>query len=454
VPNTAFTPKTVALRANFASQAPGAAVQGLEVAFRPDPTIHDGRFTNNAWLQELPKSLTKLTWDNAALISPGTADRLRLISGDVVELKQGGRTLRIPVWLSPGQAPDTLTLHLGYGRTRAGPTGNNTGFNVNALRIFDAQDILRGVELTKTGDIYDLACTQDHWSLEGRNLVRVATKTQYDADPKFAQKMEEGEGKPLTMYWQNYKYEGYAWGMTIDQNVCTGCNSCVVACVAENNVPVVGKAQVMNGREMHWLRVDRYYTGDIENPDTYHQPMPCQQCENASCEVVCPVAATTHSDEGLNDMVYNRCVGTRYCSNNCPYKVRRFNFLLYQDWDTQSLWPLRNPDVTVRSRGVMEKCTYCVQRISQARIAAKLDDRQIRDGEILTACQAACPSNAIVFGNINDPGSQVSKLKSSPRNYTLLAELNNRPRTSYLALVRNPNTELEPAQAATDGEAR
>jgi molybdopterin-containing oxidoreductase family iron-sulfur binding subunit len=455
VPNTAFAPKAVAIRANFASQtALRAAVQGLEVVFRPDPTVHDGRFANNAWLQELPKSLTKLTWDNAALVSPGTADRLRLVSGDVVELKQGGRSVRIPVWLSPGQAPDTLTLHLGYGRTRAGRTGNVTGFDVNALRPFDAQDILQGVELTKTGESYDLACTQDHWSLEGRNIVRVATRTQYDADPKFAQKMEEGERRQLSMYWQPYKYEGYAWGMTIDQNVCTGCNSCVVACVAENNVPVVGKAQVMNGREMHWLRVDRYYTGDIENPDTYHQPMPCQQCENASCEVVCPVAATSHSDEGLNDMVYNRCVGTRYCSNNCPYKVRRFNFLLYQDWDTQSLWPMRNPDVTVRSRGVMEKCTYCVQRISQARIAAKLDDRQIRDGEILTACQAACPTNAIVFGNINDPGSQVSRLKSSPRNYTLLAELNNRPRTSYLALVRNPNTELEPAQAATNGEAR
>jgi molybdopterin-containing oxidoreductase family iron-sulfur binding subunit len=457
VPNTTFAPKTVAITANFAAEAaPRPAVPGLEAVFRPDPTIHDGRFANNAWLQELPKSLTKLTWDNAALISPGTADRLRLISGDIVELTQGGRSLRIPVWLSPGQAADTVTLHLGYGRTRAGRTGNATGFDVTALRTFDAPDILQGVELTKTGESYDLACTQDHWSLEGRSLIRVATKAQYDADPKFAEKMEEGgEGRRLSMYWQPYKYEGYAWGMAIDQNVCTGCNSCVVACVAENNVPVVGKAQVMNGREMHWLRVDRYYTGDIDNPDTYHQPMPCQQCENASCEVVCPVAATTHSDEGLNDMVYNRCVGTRYCSNNCPYKVRRFNFLLYQDWNTQSLWPMRNPDVTVRSRGVMEKCTYCVQRISQARIAAKLDERQIRDGEILTACQAACPTNAIVFGNINDPGSQVSKQKSSPRNYTLLAELNNRPRTSYLALVRNPNTELETPQAvATDGEAR
>jgi MoCo/4Fe-4S cofactor protein with predicted Tat translocation signal len=452
IPNTAFPPRPVTVKGDFgAPLPPSGQTQGLEVVFRPDPSVYDGRFANNAWLQELPKSLTKLTWDNAALISPGTAARLALISGDVVELKQGGRTLRIPVWLSPAQAPDTLTLHLGYGRRRAGRTANGTGFDVNVLRTTDAMDTLTGVELAKTGDFYQLASTQDHWTLEGRNLIRVATKGQFDADPKFAAKMEHLPLTGISMS-PDYRYDGYAWGMAIDQNVCTGCNSCVVACQAENNIAVVGKDQVLNGREMHWLRIDRYYTGDIERPDTYHQPMPCQQCETAPCEVVCPVAATLHNAEGLNDMVYNRCVGTRYCSNNCPYKVRRFNFLLYTDWTTESIKLQRNPDVTVRSRGVMEKCTYCVQRINQARSAAKLEDREIRDGEIVTACGAACPTEAIVFGNINDPNSRVAKLKANPLNYALLAELNTRPRTTYMAIVRNPNTALEP-EGSAEGEA-
>jgi molybdopterin-containing oxidoreductase family iron-sulfur binding subunit len=451
IPNTAFTPKTVTARGDF-SASPAGAAQGLEVVFRPDPSVWDGRFANNAWLQELPKPLTKLTWDNAALMAPATADRLMLVSGDMVDIRKGDRTVRMPVWIAPAHAPDTVTLHLGYGRTRAGRVANDIGFNVNPLRTSDAPHILSGVEIAKTGDSFELACTQDHWSLEGRNLVRVATTDEYAKDPEFARKLEELPLSGISML-PDYKYDGYAWGMSIDQNVCTGCNSCVVACVAENNIPVVGKAQVLNGREMHWLRVDRYYTGDIDNPDTYHQPMLCQQCESAPCEVVCPVAATVHSSEGLNDMVYNRCVGTRYCSNNCPYKVRRFNFLLYSDWNTESTKLQRNPDVTVRSRGVMEKCTYCVQRINLARINAKLEDRQIRDGEIVTACQAACPTDAIVFGNINDPDSRVAQLKKNPLTYGLLAELNTKPRTTYMAVVRNPNTELEPAGTArTEGE--
>ena len=447
IPNTAFTPKPVTAAGGLPSP-PAARAEGLDVVFRPDPTIYDGRFANNAWLQELPKPLTKLTWDNAALISPATADRLHLVSGDIVELRQGGRTVRTPVWINPGHANDCLTLHLGYGRRRAGKVGSETGFDVNPLRTSGAPFVLTGVALTKTGERYDLACTQDHWSLEGRNLVRVATKAEYDSDPAFAQKMEHIPLTGLSMF-PDYKYEGYAWGMAIDQGVCTGCNACVIACVAENNIPVVGKAQVLNGREMHWLRVDRYYTGDIENPDTYHQPMPCQQCEQAPCEVVCPVAATAHSDEGLNDMVYNRCVGTRYCSNNCPYKVRRFNYLLYSDFTTPSLKLARNPDVTVRSRGVMEKCTYCVQRINQARSSAIREDRRIRDGDVLTACQSACPTDAIVFGDINDPSSRVSRLKKNSLNYALLAELNTRPRTTYLGIVRNPNTDLEPAESGS-----
>jgi MoCo/4Fe-4S cofactor protein with predicted Tat translocation signal len=455
IPGTAFEALSAAVGGMIPAATPVPAVGDvLDVTFRVDPSVHDGRFANNAWLQELPKALTKLTWDNPALIAPSTANRLNLENGDVVELKQGDRTLRVPVWISPGHALDTMTLFAGYGRAiRTSRVADGKGFNVNVLRTSAAPDTLAGVQLVRTGDTYELACTQDHWALESdRHLIRVATTTEFASDPDIFKKMEEEPLKTLTMLPDRNK-QGYAWGMAIDQNVCTGCNACVVACQAENNVPVVGKEQVQNGREMHWLRLDRYYGGDPDTPETYHQPMPCQQCESAPCEVVCPVAATTHSDEGLNDMVYNRCVGTRYCSNNCPYKVRRFNFLLYQDWDTPSLKLQRNPDVTVRSRGVMEKCTYCVQRINHARVTAKLEDREIRDGDVLTACQSTCPTEAIVFGNINDPQSRVSRLKAGTRNYSLLAELNTRPRTTYLAIVRNPNTQLEPAGAArTEGE--
>jgi molybdopterin-containing oxidoreductase family iron-sulfur binding subunit len=449
VPGSAFESRAVTVQPNALDGRGTSTPAGLEVVFRPDPGVYDGRFANNGWLQELPKALTKLTWDNAALVAPGTAQRLMLVSGDIVEIRRGERAIRIPVWLAPGHALDTITLHMGYGRERAGRVASGTGFSINELRTTDAPDILTGVEVIKTGDTYELVSTQDHWSLEGRNLVRVATVDEYERDPAFAAKEEHLPITGLTML-ADRTYEGYAWGMTIDQNVCTGCNACVVACQAENNVPVVGKSQVANGREMHWLRIDRYYSGDVDDPDTYHQPMPCQQCEAAPCEVVCPVSATTHSDEGLNDMVYNRCVGTRYCSNNCPYKVRRFNFLLYSDFETASLKLARNPDVTVRSRGVMEKCTYCVQRINVARVAAKLEDREIRDGDVVTACQSACPTQAIVFGNLNDPQSAVSKTKASSLNYSLLAELNTRPRTTYMAIVRNPNAEM-PAHETSEG---
>jgi Fe-S-cluster-containing dehydrogenase component len=332
-------------------------------------------------------------------------------------------------------------VHLGYGRWRTGRVGRGTGFNAYALRTSGAPWGDSGLELHYTGERYPLASTQHHQSMEGRHLVRIGTLSQYLAHPEFVQEMAHDPPPELTLY-PPYEYRGYAWGMAIDLNACIGCNACVVACQAENNIPIVGKGQVAVGREMHWLRIDRYYKGGPENPEAYHQPVLCMHCENAPCEVVCPVAATVHDDEGLNVMVYNRCVGTRYCSNNCPYKVRRFNFLQYVDDHTPVLKLLRNPDVTVRSRGVMEKCTYCLQRISAARMQAERENRPIRDGEVITACQAACPTEAIVFGNINDPDGRVAKLKASRLNYGLLTDLNTRPRTTYLARLRNPHPDL------------
>jgi molybdopterin-containing oxidoreductase family iron-sulfur binding subunit len=457
IPGTAFAavgtlaePTTAAAPAVPVATTAVTPIAGIEVNFRRDPTIYDGRFANNPWLQELPKPVTKLTWDNAALIAPATAERLGVATGDVVRVTHEGRQLRLPVFITPGHAQDALTISLGYGRPRAGRVGSATGFNGYVLRG-SRSPWFGAAEVSTAGDDYRLVTTQDHWTLEGRNVVRSGTLEEFKAKPTFAKEMEHLTlERPISLYPAHDYSQGHQWGMAIDLNTCTGCSACVLACVAENNIPVVGKEQVGRNREMHWLRVDRYYTGPLDNPDSFMQPLPCMQCENAPCEVVCPVAATVHSAEGLNDMVYNRCVGTRYCSNNCPYKVRRFNFLLYSDWNTQTHKLQRNPDVTVRSRGVMEKCTYCVQRINHARIQAKREARAIRDGEVLTACQSACPTDAIVFGNINDPNSRVTRLKASPRNYAMLDELNTRPRTTYLAAVRHPHPSL-PHHASVGG---
>jgi molybdopterin-containing oxidoreductase family iron-sulfur binding subunit len=459
VPNTAFSPKAVRLGGTVGSTfgaPPGGApgTGGLEVAFRVDPCVLDGRFANNGWLQELPKPITKLTWDNAVLVSPATAERLQAgsspayrggehgqIVSDLVELRYKGRSVRGAIFPVVGHPDDCVTVHLGYGRRRAGRVASGAGFDAYAIRTSDAPWFDRGLEIVKTGERYSLACTQYHHLMEGRGLVRSATREEFARDPHVVHEGFHSPPRTLTLY-PDYKYEGYKWGMAIDVNACIGCNACIVGCQAENNIPVVGKDQVLRGREMHWLRVDTYYSGPPANPETYFQPVPCMQCENAPCEVVCPVAATVHSDEGLNDMVYNRCIGTRYCSNNCPYKVRRFNYLLYQDWNTPSLKLGRNPDVTVRSRGVMEKCTYCVQRINEAKIESEKADRRIADGDIRTACQAVCPTDAIVFGDLNDPKSRVARLKAEARNYSVLEDLNTRPRTTYLAAVRNVNDEV------------
>ena len=453
IEGTTFGPKSVSAKSAAApSESKPADSNAIELNIRRDPTIYDGQFSNNGWLQELPKPMTKLTWDNAILVGPKMAQRLNIASEDVVELELNGggdqkKKVTGPVWIQAGHPDNSVTVTLGYGRTRAGRVGTAQGFNAYALRTSAAPWIASGVQIRKTGDTYKLASTQGYQSMDTpdgahRPLVREATLEDYRKEPNFAK--EEETPKELTLYAPYpYDKEDYAWGMSIDLSSCVGCNNCMVACQSENNIAVVGKEQTVLGRHMHWIRVDAYYQGDRDNPKAFFQPVPCMQCENAPCEVVCPVAATNHTTEGLNDMVYNRCVGTRYCSNNCPYKVRRFNFLLFQDWDTPQYKMMRNPDVSVRSRGVMEKCTYCVQRINERRIDAEREDRKINDAELQTACQQSCPAGAIVFGNINDPNSKVSKLKAQSRNYSLLGELNTRPRTTYLAEIRNPNPELK-----------
>ena len=451
VSGSTYAPKNVALKTTSFPAAQAASGSGYQLNFRRDPSIYDGRFSNNGWLQELPKPLTKLTWDNPIMIGPAMAERLKLNFKDVAELEFNGKKVKGAVWIQAGHPDNSITVFLGYGRTRAGRVGTGTGLDVYPLRTSQVPWFANGAKLTATGETYNLASTQGYQTMEtpdggNRPLVQERSLEEYKKDPNFAK-----EGEPpadLTLYKPfDYSKETYSWGMAIDLNSCVGCNNCIVACQSENNIAVVGKEQTLKGRHMHWLRVDAYYNGPRENPKAFFQPLPCMQCEDAPCELVCPVQATIHSSEGLNDMVYNRCVGTRYCSNNCPYKVRRFNFLLFQDWETPQFKLMRNPDVTIRSRGVMEKCTYCVQRISEHRIDAERADTTIKDGDLQTACQQSCPANAIVFGNLNDPNSQVNKWKAQARNYSLLGELNTRPRTTYLAEVRNPNPELEESKA-------
>ena len=413
----------------------------FEVHFRPSPYLHDGRYANDSWLQELPDPVTKVTWDNPALLSPVTAKALNVGDEDLVTVTVRGRSLTLPATIVPGQADETVVLTLGYGRREIGRVGTGVGFDAYTLRSSEAPDFDAGTVAKAAGTAL-LAPTQEHNSMEGRPLIREATLGEYKREPAFAQ--EAVEVPKLESLWTEKPYDaGHQWGMTIDLNSCVGCNACVVACQSENNIPVVGKAQVRKGREMHWIRVDRYFTGKPEQPRMIFQPVPCMQCENAPCEQVCPVAATVHDDEGLNVMVYNRCIGTRYCSNNCPYKVRRFNFFNYTKDTPELLKLVQNPDVTVRSRGVMEKCTYCTQRINAAKLDARLAGNELKDGDVKTACQQACPAGAIEFGDLRDPASRVVAGKKDPRNYALLAELNTKPRTTYLARVRNPHPDLE-----------
>jgi molybdopterin-containing oxidoreductase family iron-sulfur binding subunit len=467
-PNAGGTPAVPVNTVPVASGSP-ADTGGFELVFRTDPTIYDGRFSNNGWLQELPKPLTKLTWDNAALISPNTAKQLGVtktigkkggdIYVDTLKINYQGRTISaaVPTWITPGQPDGVITIHLGYGRSLAGRVGNGCGFNAYEIRTSDSPWAGQAVTVEKGNAQHQLAVTQLHFNMEDRDfskedrdILRMETLEDY-LHGKHAENEEHVPGDHETLYDPklfDYQDQGnglnYAWGMAIDLNNCIGCNACTIACQSENNIPVVGKEQVVRSREMHWIRVDTYFKGeDPSNPEaTNFMPVPCMHCENAPCEPVCPVHATVHSAEGLNDMVYNRCVGTKYCSNNCPYKVRRFNFFLYQDWETPTYQLMRNPDVSVRSRGVMEKCTYCVQRIQSAKIQSEIEGRKVRDGEIVTACQAVCPTDVIVFGDVNDPNSRVSKLKAEQRNYSLLAELNTKPRTTYLSALKNPNPEI------------
>jgi Fe-S-cluster-containing dehydrogenase component len=495
VEGTAFTAKAAGAGKSAVASFAATPVSGLEVSFRPDPSIYDGRFSNVGWLQELPKQITNMSWDNAAIMSMATLADLKLEESDPVKVQFNGREFIAPALMAPGHPDGVITVHLGLGRgVEAGRVGAGVGFDAYQIRTSDSPLYVSGVTAQKVPGTYDLCITKVHniehrdsfaqhdlekplsdkdgtYSLAGheameRSIIRYATLAEVIANPNFAH--EKGASGTLidkvgyapqgektdhdnSFFPDSWKYDKQdpsslkvqnAWGMAIDLNSCVGCNACIVSCYAENNIPVIGREQVKVGRIMQWLRIDTYFEGDLHAPKAHFQPMACQHCENAGCEQVCPVGATVHTPEGLNTMVYNRCVGTRYCSNNCPYKVRRFNFLLYSDYDTESLKFMRNPDVTVRSRGVMEKCSYCVQRIEAAKITADKENRAVRDGEIVTACQQACPTSAITFGNINDKASKVAQIKAKERDYQVLTDLNFRPRTTYTAGVINPNPEL------------
>ena len=435
----------------------------MEVVFVPSWHVYDGRYSNNGWLHETPDPIAKVVWGNVAAMSPATATHLALEDGELIAIQAGEGAIEIPAMVQPGHADDSITLSLGYGRIHAGRVAEGVGHNVYPLRTTAGFHYVMNPRVSKTGKSERIASTQNHQTMDAevklpngevlhqlRPVVREATLAEYRKNPKVIEEIEE---KPelFSIYGEHSYDKGYQWGMSIDLSACIGCNACMVACQAENNIPIVGKDQVMRGRVMHWIRMDRYYTGDVNEARVVHQPMACQQCQNAPCENVCPVAATIHSPEGLNDMAYNRCVGTRYCANNCPYKVRRFNFLNWHKHDAEVHKMVFNPDVTVRMRGVMEKCNYCVQRIQEKKIESKIAARQqgqdgkealLKDGDVVTACQQTCPAGAIVFGNVIDPNSRVAKLKKQERNYVLLEELNIKPRTTYLAKLDNPNPEL------------
>jgi molybdopterin-containing oxidoreductase family iron-sulfur binding subunit len=454
-----------------ARPAPGAlSATNLELVFERDAKVDDGRFANNGWLQELGNPMTKISWGNAALFSPKTAGELGIADGDMVRLELDGRSLEAAALILPGQADYSVGLPLGYGRTACGRVGQGIGYDGYALRTSKAPDVAMGLKVAKIGPRVTLACSQEHFTMEGREPVREATLADFLAPPKSAG-VHAHEEEHVDIQTPPVDHGEHQWGMAIDLNTCTGCSACVLACQSENNIPIVGPKEVPRGREMHWIRIDRYFAGDPDEPELVHQPVACVQCEKAPCEVVCPVNATVHGEEGLNLMVYSRCIGTRYCANNCPYKVRRFNYFDYNERPLDQLWygPLtergmpetlrlqKNPDVSVRMRGVMEKCTYCVQRIERARIGTKVTaggapPGKIPDGTVVPACAQACPAQAIVFGDLSDPASKVSRVKQQSRNYDLLGELNTKPRTSYLARLRNPNPRMARGKPAAGGE--